>query len=81
MNFDTFLFFIIKIKYFSNSLTQNNGLKLKTQAPKRANLYELQWIAFKLKNVHLVHKKSMVYESHIPNQAESMRNYDFQAGY
>ena len=54
---------------------------MKNPAPKQANFYKSQWIAFKLNNVHLVHEKGMLYESHFPNQAESMWKHDFQAGF
>ena len=48
------------------------GLTLETQAPKQANFYESQGIALKLKSMHTLHEKSMLYQPYIPNQAESM---------
>ena len=52
---------------------------MQTHAPNDANFYESQWIALKLKNIHKLTEKVMLYQSQVPNQAESMRKYDFYA--
>ena len=46
-------------------------------ASKEANFYESQWIALKLKYMLPLLEKLMLYQSHIPNQAESIGKYDF----
>ena len=58
---NTFFFFSIKIKYTFNFFTWNVGLKLQTQAPKEANFYESQRIALKLKSIHSLLEKFMLY--------------------
>ena len=67
-----FLYFIIRIKSIRKFLTWKVGLTLETQAPKQANFYESQGIALKLKSMHTLHEKSMLYQPYILNQAESM---------
>ena len=54
-------------------------LKLQTQAPNEANFYESQRIALKIKSIHLIHERIILYQSQVANQAESMGKYDFYA--